>query len=841
MNKKKVNIGFDIGITSVGWAIVDEDNNIIDRGVRLFNELKDPKDGSLENENRRSKRALRRLIRRKRNRKDDFIKLVTNKYIDTFKVNKYDEFEETKANFIKNILLSDNNNVMDLIFKGLNQEILPSQLLRVLYYYLSHRGYSYKTMEMLEKEDHTFSIIQNNSEYLKFADWLLKNSKLSKDNIEQEASKYNFKNDFQRVSSFIKSVKNYNNEKDYYGLFPTQVQKKLFEKHEYFRGNEKNTSFSTHEWWKEINQLLLKQSYINNEFIKDYEELFFRKRKFSDGPGSEKSPSDYGLFRVNKDTGNIEKVANRLWDLTIGKCSVYPEESRADKKSISAELSNIISQLNTLIIKDNKRTIEKLTENEKKEIIFWIVSKNKSLDLKIISNIVKCLPENIFHYPTKAKKSSNKENDDCNFDEMSNSKILFKELVNYYKLNSYDDFIDNLEKLNSIVHVFACYPDQPDEIKNNLLKEGLVAKEIIDNVIRSKIDSQQTSSMSLKALNEFIKEEIVDKGKTVNQKYKSIIDKNEADKFNFEKSNSKYIDINCMNNEILSPTTKCSFRETLKVFNKIIKKYIYNGQYYLKNIVMEMPTEWNTVDQRKRITDIKNANESLINKIKENYGYEAKNSSDKIFRKLSLLLKQNGKDIYTNEFIDPNKVIRDDRYCDIDHIVPYSICYDDSWHNKVLTLTVNNAEKGQRTPKQYLGSKFHIMEKHWRDLYLDGEYKNKRKYEMLTMDLSLDENSLARRSIGFIGRNLADTRYACRLVNQAFRAWLTNIDNKVKNLGYASLCPIGDEIHLININGSTSQKYRGHKYLDFKKDREIDHSHHAIDATICAILGNSNT
>lgn len=234
MNKKKVNIGFDIGITSVGWAIVDEDNNIIDRGVRLFNELKDPKDGSLENENRRSKRALRRLIRRKRNRKDDFIKLVTNKYIDTFKVNKYDEFEETKANFIKNILLSDNNNVMDLIFKGLNQEILPSQLLRVLYYYLSHRGYSYKTMEMLEKEDHTFSIIQNNSEYLKFADWLLKNSKLSKDNIEQEASKYNFKNDFQRVSSFIKSVKNYNNEKDYYGLFPTQVQKKLFEKHEYF-------------------------------------------------------------------------------------------------------------------------------------------------------------------------------------------------------------------------------------------------------------------------------------------------------------------------------------------------------------------------------------------------------------------------------------------------------------------------------------------------------------------------------------------------------------------------------------------------------------------------------
>lgn len=397
MDKKKVNIGFDIGITSVGWAIVDEENNIIDRGVRLFDDVVDNKN-KLKNETRREKRQHRRLIRRKRNRKDDFIKLITNNYYDIFKIDKFNEFDETKSNFIKKILLSDDNNVLNLIFKGLEKEIKPTQLLRVLYYYLSHRGYSYKTMEMLKKEDNTFLTIKNNFEYLKFADWLLKNNKEDKNVIEQEVNNYNFKNDFTKVASFIKAVRNYNNEKDYYGLFPSQVQKKLFDKNQYFRGDEKNKTFSTQEWWKEISQVLSNQSYINNKFKEDYKKIFDRKRKFSDGPGS---PSEYGLYVFNSEPGKDEKRPNRLWDLTIGKCSVYPNEFRDDKKSISAELSNIISQLNTLSIKNNNRDTQKLNENEKKKIIYEIISKNKNLDLKIIAKITQCKTEEIFNYMTR--------------------------------------------------------------------------------------------------------------------------------------------------------------------------------------------------------------------------------------------------------------------------------------------------------------------------------------------------------------------------------------------------------------------------------------------------------
>ena len=74
--KKHVNIGLDIGTTSVGWAIIDNDYNVIDYGVRLFEDPYEEKTGHPKNEQRRMKRCQRRLLRRRKHRKDRFIQLV---------------------------------------------------------------------------------------------------------------------------------------------------------------------------------------------------------------------------------------------------------------------------------------------------------------------------------------------------------------------------------------------------------------------------------------------------------------------------------------------------------------------------------------------------------------------------------------------------------------------------------------------------------------------------------------------------------------------------------------------------------------------------------------------
>ena len=65
----RYSIGLDIGITSVGWAVINEDKNRIEAlNVRMFDAAENPKDGSSLAAPRRDARSSRRTIRRRRYR-----------------------------------------------------------------------------------------------------------------------------------------------------------------------------------------------------------------------------------------------------------------------------------------------------------------------------------------------------------------------------------------------------------------------------------------------------------------------------------------------------------------------------------------------------------------------------------------------------------------------------------------------------------------------------------------------------------------------------------------------------------------------------------------------------
>lgn len=60
-------IGLDLGISSIGWAVVNKDKKRIENlGVRLFPAGEKPKDGGSLNENRRLARGGRRRVSRRR-------------------------------------------------------------------------------------------------------------------------------------------------------------------------------------------------------------------------------------------------------------------------------------------------------------------------------------------------------------------------------------------------------------------------------------------------------------------------------------------------------------------------------------------------------------------------------------------------------------------------------------------------------------------------------------------------------------------------------------------------------------------------------------------------------
>ncbi len=111
-------VGLDIGIASVGWAVVDDDKTVIDAGSRLF-EAADAN----KNEVRRSHRGLRRLGRRKIHRITMFEKL-------------WSDYGLTMTEALPATPLELRNS-------GQHQKLNSSELFVVLKNLLKHRGISY--------------------------------------------------------------------------------------------------------------------------------------------------------------------------------------------------------------------------------------------------------------------------------------------------------------------------------------------------------------------------------------------------------------------------------------------------------------------------------------------------------------------------------------------------------------------------------------------------------------------------------------------------------------------------------------------------------------------------
>lgn len=129
-NLKKVNtyiLGLDIGIASVGWAVISQDH-IIATGVRAFNKAETAKEGNSLNLARRQARLMRRRIQRKAVRLKRLVRILK----------KYELISDTQL-FKNNFVVHDN--VWQLRVEGLNRLLSPLDWARVLYHISKHRGF----------------------------------------------------------------------------------------------------------------------------------------------------------------------------------------------------------------------------------------------------------------------------------------------------------------------------------------------------------------------------------------------------------------------------------------------------------------------------------------------------------------------------------------------------------------------------------------------------------------------------------------------------------------------------------------------------------------------------
>ena len=192
----------------------------------------------------------------------------------------------------------------------------------------------------------------------------------------------------------------------------------------------------------------------------------------------------------------------------------------------------------------------------------------------------------------------------------------------------------------------------------------------------------------------------------------------------------------------------------------------------------------------------------------------------KTIRKLIMHEEQGAKDIYTGDAIRLERLVKEENYCEIDHILPYSRTCDDSRANKVLVLANNNQNKGNRTPYEWMNSG-ETTAPDWNDFKSRVEnrvHQFRKRANFLNTDLGKETEAK------FIARNLNDTRY----MSVAVKNYLEN----------CLLFPEdGRKKHVTAVAGGATGHLRWVWGLNFgkgnTKDRENDR-HHAVDAAIIA-------
>lgn len=320
-NMRKVTIGFDIGVSSVGWSVVDMNNGaIVETGVRLFSA------SSAENNvERRNNRQTRRLNRRRKNRlKDVKYLLETNHFT-------FDQEQGT--------------NPYELRVAGLHRKLTRSELARALYHLVKRRGISYDLTDIEEEEIVTTSAYK---------------TALGK-NQSQLAEKTPGEIQFARLENYgkVRGSIEINEQDILLNIFPTSA----------YLNEAKRILATQRKFYPEITEA----------FIEKYCTILTRKREYYVGPGTEKNRTDYGIYRTNGET------LDNLFEILIGKDKFYPNEERAAGNSYTAQLFNFVNDLNNLkiqTIEDQKLTpkqkeeiIEQVKTAEKKVSLIQLISK----------------------------------------------------------------------------------------------------------------------------------------------------------------------------------------------------------------------------------------------------------------------------------------------------------------------------------------------------------------------------------------------------------------------------------------------------------------------------------
>lgn len=721
-----ITLGLDLGIASIGWALLSEDNNkrkILCWGSRIFtpgmdNDIASGK-GVSRCAERRQKRALRLQYKRRKQRKEQLINtLISIGLLPYYPDN--DFFKNIDQRLLKSIPEELHNQMAHLIpylYRkiALDRPLQPEELARAMFHLAQRRGYLSNRKQ--EAKDNDSGKVKSGIRYL------------------QEEIK---KSGARTLGEYFCSIN---------------------PKEERIR-----TRYTQREMYQEeFRKICTAQRHLISE---ENEKALF-----------------HAIFYQRP-----LKSCKHL----IGKCRLYPEQQRCSYAKNEAQLFRIHTTVRNLRI-DSKGVLRQLTENEYKKAVEFLDSFSPLFTTKGTITLEKLKKEiglakgekftladgkkeiygnqlkNILFrtFEEKAQSLSDKEKE-MFFNDLGSirkGEVFIKRLQEYWKLS----------------------PEQAENAAGLTLPDDYC-------------------SFSRKALKELLPD--IEAGINLGTILKLTHPENN------KKIYEKLPLLDDSGIDLRNPVVHRVLTELRRLINSIIARY---GKP--DNIRIELARDLKATNEERRTITERNRNQEKIRaEIAEKITKEAgiNNPSRSDILKVMLAEECNWECPYSGKSFNMKDIFSG--MLEIEHIIPYSRSFDDSFGNKTLCLRDYNGRKNNRTPYEAFGGSSEYDSMLARVSHFKGNFKEKKLKYFKTEEVDSED---------FLNRNLNDTRYASKLAVQ-YLAML-----------YGGIVDKGGKQRIFTNSGACTALIRrawGGNFLlgEGEKVRD-DHRHHAIDALTIAM------
>lgn len=707
-NFGKLTFGFDIGIASVGWAVLNE-KRIVDLGVRCFDKAETAKEGESLNLARRTARLMRRRLRRRAWRLTKLARLLKREgLINDVNILK----QQPQKGFVT-------PNLWQLRVDALNRKLASDEWARVIYHLCKHRGFH----------------------------WVSKAEKLKEDDSAGETGK---------VKKGLAATNKLMKEKGY----RTAAEMVLAE----FPDAQRNKQG---EYAKALERELL-----SVEFAKLFEtQRNFGNPHTSPELEEKLLHRKTGLFWAQKPSLSGEALLNMLGKCTFEKSEYRAPKASftAERHVWLTRLNNlrlVVDGAMRPLSNDERRLVIDLPYNQASDL------KYKQLKSVLVkqAGLSETTKFTGLSYPSANQLASGKAKDpeESVLVKIPAFQALRKTLKDGLE-TEWQGMVNpamagDASLLDAIAWVLSVYKED-DEVTHELNKLDLPNKtKMVEALLGVRFD--KFSNLSLKALYKIVplmeQSKRYDEACLAAEYHHSQVIKSDGVKqhylppFYSARDNTGKLIFNEHLDIPRNPVVLRALNQSRKVCNALIKQY---GSPYQVNIEMARDLS-KPFDERQKIKRDQEEYRNRNQKDREQFNTEFNTTGalkGRDFEKWQLYREQQGKCAYSLQPVDLHRLF-DQGYVEIDHALPYSRSFDDSKNNRVLVLTAENRNKGNQTPYEYLDGKSDSARWHAFSIWVKGNksYREAKRNRLLKKEFGEKE------SVSFKDRNLNDTRYICR-------------------------------------------------------------------------------